>query len=118
MSEQSHRSTTVAVAQPPQESAADALGAAVDRAVLAPSLHNSQPWRFTVHADRLDVRADRTRHLTSIDPRGRELLQRVGAALFTARVALAARGWAVDVQRCPSPDDPDLLAVLHLVDGP
>jgi nitroreductase len=118
MFEQSSRSTTVAVAQLPQESAADALGVAVDRAMLAPSLHNSQPWRFTVHADRLDVRADRTRHLTSIDPSGRELVQSVGAALFNARVALAARGWAVDVQRCPSPKDPDLLAVLQLVDGP
>jgi nitroreductase len=118
MSEKSSRSTTVAVARPPQESAADALSAAVDRAVLAPSLHNSQPWRFTVHADRLDVRADRTRHLASIDPPGRELVQSVGAALFNARVALAARGWAVDVRRCPSPDDPDLMAVLQLVDGP
>ena len=118
MSEQSSRSTTVAVARPPQESAADALSAAVDRAVLAPSLHNTQPWRFTVHADRLDVRADRSRHLRSIDPPGRELVQSVGAALFNARVALAARGWAVDVQRCPSPDDADLLAVLQLVDGP
>jgi hypothetical protein len=86
--------------------------------MLAPSLHHSQPWRFIVHADGLDVRADRTRHLTSIDPLGRELVQSVGAALFNARVALAARGWAVDVQRCPSPDEPDLLAVLHLVDGP
>ena len=118
MRKESSRSTAVAVARPPQDSAADALNAAVDRAMLAPSLHNSQPWRFTVHADRLDVRADRTRHLTSIDPSGRELVQSVGAALFNARVTLAARGWAVDVQRCPSPDEPDLLAVLQLVDGP
>jgi nitroreductase len=118
MSEQSSRSTTVAVARPPQESAADALNAAVDRAGLAPSLHNSQPWQFTVHADRLDARADRSRHLASIDPSGRELVLSVGAALFNARVALAARGWAVDVQRHPWPDDPDLLAVLQLVDGP
>jgi nitroreductase len=118
MPAQSSRSTTVAVARPPQESAAEALAAAVARAVLAPSLHNTQPWLFTVHADRLDVRADRTRHLPGIDPSGRELVQSVGAALFNARVALAARGWAVDVQRCPSPDDPDLLAVLQLVDGP
>ena len=118
MRKESSRSTAVAVARPPQDSAADALNAAVDRAMLAPSLHNSQPWRFTVHADRLDVRADRTRHLTSIDPSGRELVQSVGAALFNARVTLAAHGWAVDVQRCPAPDDPDLLGVLHLVDGP
>jgi nitroreductase len=118
MSQESSRSTAVAVAEPRKNSAAYALSAAVDRAMLAPSLHNSQPWGFTVHADGLDVRADRTRHLSSIDPSGRELVQSVGAALFNARVALAASGWAVDVQRCPAPDDPDLLAVLHLVDGP
>jgi hypothetical protein len=118
MSSESSASTAVAVPLPPQDSAAHALSAAVDRAVLAPSLHNSQPWRFTVHTDGLDVRADRTRHLVTIDPSGRELVQSVGAALFNARVTLAARGWAVDVQRCPSPNDPALLAVLRLVPGP
>jgi nitroreductase len=117
MPEEPSRSTTVAVARPPHGGAANALRAAVDSAVLAPSLHNSQPWRFTVHADRLDVRADRSRHLTSIDPSGRELVQSVGAALFNARVSLAAHGWAVDVQRSPSTGDPELLAVLRLVDG-
>jgi nitroreductase len=115
---ESSRSTNVVVAPRQRDDAAGALSAAVDRAVLAPSLHNTQPWQFGVHPDRLDVRADRTRHLRSIDPPGRELAQSVGAALFNARVALAARGWAVDVQRCASPDDPDLLAVLQLVDGP
>jgi hypothetical protein len=118
MPEDPRRSTAPAATRPPQESAADALSAAVDRAILAPSLHNSQPWLFAVHADRLEVRADPTRHLTSIDPSGRELVQSVGAALLNARVTLAARGWAVDVQRCPLTDDPDLLAVLRLVDGP
>jgi nitroreductase len=118
MSQQSSTSTSLTVAPRPRESAAAALSAAVDRAVLAPSLHNSQPWQFVVHPDRLDVRADRSRHLPGIDPSGRELVQSVGAALLNARVALAARGWAVEVQRRPAVDDPDLLAVLQLVDGP
>jgi nitroreductase len=107
MPEQSSRSTPVVVAQHPRASATDALEAAVDHAVLAPSLHNSQPWQFVVHPDRLEVRADRQRHLPGIDPSGRGLVQSVGAALFTARVALAARE-----------DDRDLLAVVRLVDGP
>jgi nitroreductase len=91
---------------------------AVDRAMLAPSLYNSQPWQFVVHPDRLEVRADRTRHLPGIDPVGRELVQSVGAALFNARVALAACGWAVEVSRLPNPEDPDLMAVVRLLDGP
>jgi nitroreductase len=106
------------VAAHPRENATDALTAAVDRAVLAPSLHNSQPWQFVVHADRLEIRADRRRHLPGIDPLGRGLAQSVGAALFNARVALAARGRAVEVERRPRADDRDLLAVVRWVDGP
>jgi nitroreductase len=118
MHEQSSQSTPGAVAQQPRENATDALTAAVDRAVLAPSLHNTQPWQFIAHPDRLEVRADRRRHLPGIDPPGRALVQSVGAALFNARVALAARGWAVEVERRPRADDRDLLAVVRLVDGP
>jgi nitroreductase len=117
MPEQSSHSTSVALAQHPREIARDALTAAVDRAVLAPSLHNSQPWQFGVHADRLEIRADRRRHLPGIDPLGRGLAQSVGAALFNARVALAGRGWAVQVERRPQADDRDLLAVVRLVEG-
>jgi nitroreductase len=102
----------------PRESATSALTAAVDRAVRAPSLHNSQPWQFVVGPDRLEVRVDRGRHLPGIDPLGRGLVQSVGAALFNARVALAARGWAVEVDRRPRADHRDLLAVVRLVDGP
>ena len=43
MSTETSRSTAVPVARPLRGSAADALRAAVDRAMLAPSLHNSQP---------------------------------------------------------------------------
>jgi nitroreductase len=94
------------------------LEAAVDRAMLAPSLYNSQPWQFVLQPDRLEVRADRTRHLPGIDPLGRELVQSVGAALFNARAALAACGWAVDVTRLPNRPDPDLMAVVEVLDGP
>ncbi|RFU20432.1 NAD(P)H nitroreductase [Geodermatophilus marinus] len=83
--------------------------------MAAPSVHNTQPWRIVLHADRLDLRADRTRQLTTVDPGGRELAQSVGAALFNARVALAAGGWAAQVHRLPDPEDPDLLAVVHPV---
>jgi nitroreductase len=94
-----------------------ALEAAVDRAVLAPSVHNTQPWTFVLGPDRVEVRADRSRQLTVIDPLGRELVQSVGAAVFNLRVALSARGWAVAVDRFPRPDDLDLLAVVHAVEG-
>jgi nitroreductase len=95
----------------------DAIDRAVDLAVLAPSVHNTQPWLFEVRADRLLIRADRSRQLTVLDPLGRELVQSVGAALLTARASLAADGWATEMHRLPEPDDPDLLAVVEVLTG-
>lgn len=94
-----------------------ALEEAADLAVLAPSVHNTQPWRIDLHDDRLVLRADRARGLTALDPLGRELVMSVGAALLNARVALAARGWAAVVDRAPEPADADLLAVVHPAEG-
>lgn len=94
-----------------------ALEEAADFALLAPSVHNTQPWQIELHPDRLLLRADRRRQLTSVDPLGREMVESVGAALFNARVALASRGWGVVVERLPDPADPDLLAVVRPVEG-
>ena len=96
---------------------ADALEAAADAARLAPSVHNTQPWLLAVLPDRLELRADRGHQLHALDPAGRALVLSGGAALLNARVALAARGFAVQVDRLPVPSDPDLLAVVRPVPG-
>jgi hypothetical protein len=44
---------------------------------------------------------------------GRELVQAVGAALFNARVSLAADGWAAEVERWLDPVDRTLVAVVR-----
>jgi hypothetical protein len=75
-------------------------------------VHNTQPWTLIARPDRLEIRADRSRQLTVLDPTGRELVQSIGAALFNARVAFAAAGWTVDVERLPDPADPDRIAVV------
>jgi nitroreductase len=62
-------------------------------AIAAPSIHNTQPWRFHPRADGIDVYADHTRRLAVLDPTGREVLLSVGAALFNLRVAILAHGW-------------------------
>ena len=95
---------------------ARALEQAVDCAVRAPSVHDAQPWRIELHSDHLQIRADR-RQRPPVDPLRRALVQSAGAALFSVRVALAARGWAAEVQRLPCPDDPDLLAEVRLALG-
>lgn len=74
-------------------------------ATLAPSVHNSQPWRWRVCPDGLDLFADPSRHLPHADPDRRDLLLSCGAALHHCTVALAAMGWRGTVQRLPDPND-------------
>lgn len=83
-------------------------------AVLAPSSHNTQPWRFDVHDGGADLRADRAKRLPVADPDDRELLMSCGAALFHLRVAIRYFGHDPDVGRFPDPEDPDLLARVRL----
>jgi hypothetical protein len=44
----------------------------VAAATRAPSIHNTQPWRFAATADRIDVFLDRDRALPVLDPTGRQ----------------------------------------------
>ncbi len=90
------------------------LRGAVACAIQAPSSHNSQPWRFRRVGDRLEIRADLERHLEVIDPLKRQLLVSVGCALYNARVALRAAGYAGAVELFPDPADPALIARLRL----
>ena len=82
----------------------------VEAATLAPSLHNSQPWRFRVDGGAIEVYADRTRQLEVLDPDGRELMISLGAAVFTLRAAMRGAGWIPAVSPMPDPGDPDLVA--------
>ncbi|MBM7494379.1 nitroreductase [Micromonospora luteifusca] len=93
--------------------AAAALATAAAAAGYAPSVHNTQPWRWRVVADRLELFADRSRQLTATDAPGQLLLMSCGAALDHARVALAAEGWTVETERLPDRAQPDLLARLR-----
>ena len=47
------------------------LEAVLDLAARAPSPQNSQPWRWQVYPDRLDLYAERDRQLRAGDPDGR-----------------------------------------------
>jgi nitroreductase len=86
------------------------LAACLEAAGAAPSVHNSQPWRFRPYPDGVEIIADRSRQVDLIDPYGRELTISVGAAVFNLRVAMLAHGRVPMMRLLPQPDDPDLLA--------
>ena len=90
----------------------------VEIAARAPSVHNTQPWRWRGGSRTLELYADAARQLPVTDPDGRNLNLSCGAALHHAQVAAGALGWQTRVARHPDPDRPDLLACLDLSPGP
>ena len=94
------------------------LRRAAVRATLAPSVHNTQPWRLHLREGQLDVWVDRTRQLTVLDPTSRQMIISVGCAIMNARVSAAGDGIGLDVRRFPDQTRPDLLASLVATPGP
>jgi len=90
--------------------------AAVSLACRAPSVHNSQPWKWqTAGNGTVQLFADRSRQLAEADPRGRDLVISCGAALHHLQVALVAAGWAPRVHRLPDERNPDHFATVEMV---
>src|SRR3954469_1205815 len=92
-----------AMSEPSQ--AADLLMRAAVFAGQAPSLHNSQPWRWLIDRATLDLRLEPGRVLDTTDPDARLAVLSCGTALHHARVELAASGWRTTVHRLPDPAD-------------
>lgn len=92
----------------------ETIRSALMLAIRAPSVHNSQPWRWVVGEHSLHLFADRGRQLPKTDPDSRDLMLSCGAALNHCVVALAALGWASKIHRFPNPADPDHLASIEL----
>ncbi|KAB1912142.1 nitroreductase [Micromonospora sp. AMSO31t] len=93
------------------------LRAAAADAVRAPSLHNTQPWRFRLVDGGIDLAVDPLRRLPATDPSGWGARIACGAALFNLRLALAVAGTPAAVRLRPYPGEPDVVARL-VPDGP
>ncbi|MCW3818376.1 nitroreductase [Micromonospora sp. DR5-3] len=88
------------------------LRAAASDAVRAPSLHNTQPWRFRLRDGGIELSVDPLRRLPATDPSGWGTRIACGAALFNLRLALAVAGTPTRVRLRPYPADPDVVARL------
>ncbi len=91
----------------------ETLRSAIALATRAPSVHNTQPWRWSTGVESVHLVADWTRQVPATDPDGRDLVISCGAALHHLRVALAALGWASEVHRVPNPAEPHHLAAVE-----
>ncbi|MEV6349708.1 nitroreductase [Actinoplanes sp. NPDC051851] len=88
------------------------LNRAAEAGIRAPSLHNSQPWLFRLRDGAIEVLADPERKLAVADRAGWASRLACGAAVYNARLALAADGRPADVRLLPDPREPGLIARL------
>ncbi len=71
--------------------------ALVAAATLAASPHNTQPWLFRVREDAIEILADLSRNLGTMDAYVREMYLGLGCATQNMVLAAAPNGYSVDI---------------------
>ena len=84
-------------------------------AILAPSSHNAQPWRFRIDGNAVHVAAEESRWLRAADPDTRELFVSLGCAV--ENLVVAAEGFGFDVAVTYHEGDAERAATVTLEDG-
>lgn len=84
-----------------QKTVSEQLGFLVRFAVLAPSGHNSQPWRFRVLENAIEVMADLTRALPASDTNNRQLHISIGCAIENLLLAADYYGFTHEISYFP-----------------
>jgi nitroreductase len=92
----------------------DEVSILLSSAGTAPSMHNTQPWRFEVSGPVVDVLLDDEGTLPAEDRSGRLVRIGIGAAAFNLRVAAAALGHETTIAIDPDQDRPDLAVRIFL----
>ena len=100
---------------PTQGSAQQRLLFLLRYAVLAPSLYNTQPWRFAVHADRVEVSAEESRRLPFVDSDNRGLHISLGCSL--ENLIIAAEHFEFGWQLSLSDNGHSPAAIVRLLPG-
>ena len=71
-------------------------------ATLAPNGHNTQPWRFRIGKDRIDVLPDQSRRTPIVDPDDHHLFVSLGCAVENLSLAAGAGGQPGDIAFNPA----------------
>jgi hypothetical protein len=80
----------------------------VHYATLAANGHNTQPWKFALRENTIEIHPDPARRLSVVDPADRELWISLGCALENLTVAARAAGYA------PAVTYPDTADFIHV----
>jgi len=91
----------------------EALKKALLLACRAPSVHNSQPWRWVVEDDAVHLFVDHHRTVPATDHSGREAIISCGAVLDHLRIAMTAAQYQASISRFPNPNNPSHLATIE-----
>jgi hypothetical protein len=83
-------------------------------AILAPSTKNTQPWKFVIHGNSIEIQPDLTRWLRVSDPDQRELHISLGCALENLIVAADHFGYVCEVTYGPREDSPRAVATVTI----
>ena len=94
---------------------AQILTAAMGWAILAPSGHNSQPWKLRQHDNVVEVRADRSKRLPVVDPNDRELIMSCAALTTHLELALAGLNRVSQTDWLPPDGSPDMVARVKVL---
>jgi len=84
-------------------------------AVLAPSSHNSQPWRFEIQGNTIEIFLESSRRLPHSDKNDREAYISLGCAIENLLTAADYYGLSCAIQHFPDKQNESLAARIILV---
>ncbi len=87
----------------------------VHSATLAANGHNTQPWKFAIKDNAIEIHPDTSRRLPVVDPSDREMWISLGCALENMLVAARASGYNAEVTY---PEQADFIHVQLSADTP
>lgn len=95
---------------PREGSLRDQMQFLLNYAVLAQSYYNSQPWKFSLEDDHINMYVDESHWLRAGDPDKRELFLSIGCALENLLIAAEHFDIGHQIQHFPDKENPNLVA--------